>query len=65
MKQEAIVQLIDIALAALGVLPEIVRQVQSLFELRAKVIRGEEVTPDDLNAIMAELRGRSKLIQAA
>ena len=65
MKQEAIVQLIDIALAALGVLPEIVRQVQSLFELRAKVIRGEEVTPDDLNAIMAELRGRSKLIQAS
>jgi len=64
MSKEQTVQIIDIALAAIGVLPSLINQVKSLFELRGKVER-DEVTQADLDAVMAELEGRSKLIQAS
>ena len=65
MSREQTIQILDLLLAFIGIIPEIISEVQGLFDLRSKVLKGEEVTQEDLNLVLQVLRARSKAIQAS
>lgn len=59
------VKIIDYALAALGLLPSLFVQVRALLGLRDRLERGEQVTAEELDALLTDIDTRSKRIQQA
>lgn len=61
----ATVKILEIALAALGVLPSVIDAVADLIELRKRIAAGGGVTDAELDIIMERIAARSARIQSA
>lgn len=61
----ATIKILEIALAALGVLPSVIDAVADLIELRKRIAAGGGVTDAELDAIMDRIAARSARIQSA
>lgn len=61
----ATIKILEIALAALGVMPNILDAVADLLELRKRMQSGGGVTDAELDAIMDRISSRSARIQSA
>jgi hypothetical protein len=65
MKNEQVVQVIDLSLAALGVLPSVIHSIEELIALRRRVQSGQDVTEVELTEALDRIKARSARIQAA
>lgn len=56
------VKIVDLALMAIGITPELIDKVM---ELRRKLIDGEEIDMEELDALVERIKDRSRSIQDA
>lgn len=60
-----VAKIVEIALAALGVLPSVIDAVADLIDLRNRIQAGGGVTEEELDAMMARIIARSARIQSS
>lgn len=65
MSPEAAKVLIDGVLAGLLVLPRFLGQVEALIDLKKRLGEGDNVTPEELQALFDDINARSARIQNA